>query len=508
MSLGVRAAIAVALLVSFFALALGAAFGLAWGGVELFSLLAHVRVWRGVLWIVLGALGCFAAAAVILWSILPRIDRFEPPGPELARGEAPGLFGLIDELSRATGQRRPEHVYLVDDVNAFVTERGGVMGFGARRVMGVGLPLLQLLDVSELRGVLAHEYGHYDGGDTRLGPWIYKTKSAIGRTIENLSRAAEATAEGEIEGLAWLLIGVRKPFLWFGMLFLRVTRAVSRAQELAADALAARVAGKQAMIRGLGKTHGGAAAFHAYLRTELAPVLAAGFSPPAAEGFTRFLRAPGTADRMDEVVAHELVDGEADPYDSHPSLPDRVNALRVLPVADVPADARPAVSLLGDVARLERRLAAEHHLPAITWDDVLEKVYLPGYRRRAYEICVAFAGVTPAALRRDAASLRALMRHALGAPAEADAADDDVRAWATDAAGTLLVLGLLARGFTATAHVGEPVRLTRGERVIDPFLEVGAYLRGETSPQAWVARLAEAGADDLDLGRPSASAVA
>ena len=29
--------------------------------------------------------------------------------------------------------------------------------------------------------MLAHEFGHFYGGDTKLGPWIYKTRAAIGQ---------------------------------------------------------------------------------------------------------------------------------------------------------------------------------------------------------------------------------------------------------------------------------------------------------------------------------------
>ena len=73
----------------------------------------------------------------------------------------------------------PREVYLIGDVNAFVADRGGFMGFGSRRVMGLGLPLLSILSVSQFRAVLAHEFAHYYGGDTSLGPWVYKTQTAI-----------------------------------------------------------------------------------------------------------------------------------------------------------------------------------------------------------------------------------------------------------------------------------------------------------------------------------------
>ena len=120
----------------------------------------------------------------------------------------------------------PSEVYLVPDVNAWVSSRGGVMGFGSRRVMGIGLPLLHVTRVAEMEAVLAHEFGHYHGGDTRLGPWIYKTRTAIGRTLEAL-------------GDGWLQV----PFRAYGNFFLRVTQAISRAQEFTADRLAATLFG-------------------------------------------------------------------------------------------------------------------------------------------------------------------------------------------------------------------------------------------------------------------------
>ena len=85
------------------------------------------------------------AGFVVLWSILPRFDRFEPPGPELLETDAPLLFGELRELAAATDQAMPSHVYLCRDANAFVTERGGIMGIGSRRVLGLGLPLLATL---------------------------------------------------------------------------------------------------------------------------------------------------------------------------------------------------------------------------------------------------------------------------------------------------------------------------------------------------------------------------
>lgn len=60
----------------------------------------------------------------------------------LTPSNAPQPFTMINDVAQKTSQPRPEHVYLLNDVNAFVTHRGGFMGFGSKRVMGVGLPLI------------------------------------------------------------------------------------------------------------------------------------------------------------------------------------------------------------------------------------------------------------------------------------------------------------------------------------------------------------------------------
>src|SRR5947207_3753950 len=95
------------------------------------------------------------------------------------------------------------------------------------------LPNSCAITSSQLRAVIAHEFGHYAGGDLKLGGWIYKTRGAMGRTIKNLARTG-----------SW----VHRPFLAYGNFFMRVTQAIARAQEIAADRIAVRVAG--ARIRG------------------------------------------------------------------------------------------------------------------------------------------------------------------------------------------------------------------------------------------------------------------
>ncbi len=276
-SLRTRAVMALFLMVGFYVFSLAIAFGLLWIPYAEYVHLdrVHVRL----------AIFCVIGAGTIFWALVPRIDKFEAPGPRLTPANAPYVFTIIEEVAKATSQPRPEEVYLLGEVNAFVTHRGGFMGFGSRRVMGVGLPLLKALSPAELRSVIAHEFGHFVAGDVALGPWIYKTRAAIFRALEGLS--------GNI--LQWL-------FNWYGRMFMRMTMQVSREQEFAADATAARVAGVAPAISALQRVELIAPAYGSYLNNEVMPVMRAGFLPPVGDGFDRYLADPDMAKVFQDYV--------------------------------------------------------------------------------------------------------------------------------------------------------------------------------------------------------------
>ncbi len=191
-------------------------------------------------------------AGTMLWSLVPRRDNFKPSGPRLQACHHPRLFAEIERLAMALNEPLPQDVYLIPDANAWVAQRGGLVGFGSRRTMGLGLSLLQILTVHQFRAVLAHEFGHYYGGDTRLGPWVYKTRAAMVRTLLGLSQppaVMKALMSFGVARLAYYL--VTRVLVAYWNLFLRTTQLVSRRQEYRADELACYVAGSQNLIERL-----------------------------------------------------------------------------------------------------------------------------------------------------------------------------------------------------------------------------------------------------------------
>lgn len=119
---------------------------------------------------------CVGAAALIflVWLLRPSF-RFE--GRTLKRDEAPELFREIDALRAKLDVRGHMDVLLDDDFNAGAAESRGLFGLaGTRRVLIIGVPLLAVLGVEQLRAVLAHEFGHFSRRHGRLGHWLYRAR--------------------------------------------------------------------------------------------------------------------------------------------------------------------------------------------------------------------------------------------------------------------------------------------------------------------------------------------
>jgi len=477
-----RAVLAVLLMVGFYVLALGTAFGLLWVPYAELVYAHHITAKLAII--------CILGGATILWSVLPRWDKFIPPGPRLKQEKHPRLFQALEMVARATNQAMPREVYAVPDVNAWVTQRGGVMGFGSRRVMGLGLPLMRILTCSQFSAVLAHEFGHYHGGDTKIGPWIYKTRGAIGRTLHSLGSQS------------WL----QAPFRWYGKMFLLVTHAVSRRQEFIADELAARTVGVKPLADGLRIVHQVAPAYDYYWRTECLPVFNAGFLPPLADGFGRFVTAEHIAERTQKHLEEQLAgSNKRDPYDTHPPLKDRIAAIAKLPEGPTEPQELPALSLLEDVPALERELLAQMagseaaQLSPIVWSQVGSRVYVPQWTRLVQLNADRLKGVMPESLDKIAGDLKAFGKTLLDL--SRDPPDTESAAALGNAVvGAALALSLIQRGGELDFTPGNDFTVKLGRHEVNPFGVLLALKDGSMAAQDWAVRCVELGISGTELG--------
>jgi heat shock protein HtpX len=458
----------VALMVGFYVLALAIAIGLLWVPYAEWTYIGRVHIKI--------ALACIASAGALVWAIIPRVDRFDPPGPALEEASHRELFKVIREVAGATRQAMPAEVYLVSDVNAWVTHRGGIMGFGSRRVMGLGLPLLQGLTVSEFKAVLAHEFGHYAAGDVKLGPWIYKTRAAIGRTLESLG-----------EGVLAIV------FSLYGGMFLRLTHAISREQEFLADALAARTVHPATMASALRRTEGLAPAFHSYWQSEVVPALTAGCLPPIAGGFKQYLGSEYVSSAVSRIVSSAAAHGEADALDTHPPLRERLAALTKLPITKAPVTNDPLAStLLPDVESHARRLLEFvagpdtcRQLKRVEWSHLAAEVYPQQWRAAATTFEKFLKGFTADALPADRSAFVAAGAQ-LVPPGQGD---DDLRlARACEALSVGVAVTLLDAGAIPDTTPGSPVVFRSADATMEPFAAIGQLAQGTLSLADWQAQ--------------------
>jgi Zn-dependent protease with chaperone function len=490
MSLGQRAVMAAVLTVAFYGLALLIA------AVLLLVPFAEV-VWLGRLTITL-ALACVVCAGLVIWSIFPRSAPFNAPGPVLDPARNRRLFAELHGVARQVGEPMPAEVYLVPDVNAAVSERGGRLGLGGSRVMVVGLPLLQVLCVSELRAVLAHEFGHYYGGDARLAAWVYRTRVAVGRT-QDLSRYRDL---------------LHLPFSLYRKLFMRVTNSISRRQEFAADALAARTVGARAMIGALSAVEHATPAFDAYWRSEMVPVLEAGFRPPLAGGFLSFIHQESVKAAVDEAVRPRLVDAVGDPDGSHPPFAQRVAALRAFPPGADYGSEPAAITLLDGVPELESALVARLLRPGkqapqpIAWEDVGTRVIVPAWKRRVSDTGHVLQGVALTSFPQLVSNAEQLGRSLARAHgADSYLSRDNAKKIGTSSLEAALGLTLIRHGWSVESLPGTPVSLRRNGAAIDCHDVIERIAVGELDDVAWQRWCRAPGIEDATVGAAEYSGV-
>lgn len=475
-----RVLISLGLMASFYICSIGLAILIMMIPVSIFLYAGEVDIRIAVIGI--------GAGIAILVKIFPRKDKFEIPGVQIKPNHHPQFFAQLREVARMTGEEMPTEVYLIPDVNAWVAERGGWMGYGSRRIMGIGLPLLQITTISELRAVLGHEFGHYKGGDTKWSSRLYQIRGAIARLVQGTN------SDGGV-------------FSWYWKIFLKLTQSISREQELLADQIAARYFGGNHFINALSAIHGADTAYRDYWRSELMPAIKAGFRPPVAEGFGRFLQAAKVSDAISSYIDEEMKESQADPFDSHPPFRERVVGLQNLPAKNDPFSGAPAISLLTGLPAMERMLLefcfSENDvrpLKQVKWEEIGAQFYLPLWQSLVNDHRHLLSDITPRHFEYIADDMEKVGRkfgHVKNLSLSVSGAID----LAAAVIGSALALHLLNQGWKLQTSLGDEIIIENGVNKIMPFEILYRFSSGKLTNESWERQCAEINISDLDLGK-------
>jgi heat shock protein HtpX len=124
--------------------------------------------------------------AVVQYFAASRLAVSLAGGHEIQKSDNPRLFRIVENLSITDGLPMPR-VFIVNDPapNAFATGRDP-----QHAVVAATTGLLDLLDDSELEGVMAHEMGHVQNYDTRVSMIVFGLVVAVGFIADMFLRLA------------------------------------------------------------------------------------------------------------------------------------------------------------------------------------------------------------------------------------------------------------------------------------------------------------------------------
>lgn len=258
-----QALLAVAFFIVSYLVLLAAAIGLAilcgYAAILLFSLkFTYVTLMVGI--------GVFSIGILILYFLLKFIFKTSKTDlsslTEITREEEPKLFALIDEIVSEVQTQKPKHVYLSAEINAYVFYDSSFwsMFLPIRKNLTIGVGLMNAVTQQELKAILAHEFGHFSQKSMKVGSYVYNVNKVIHNMLFDNNSYNDTIAVWAnlsaffafftniaikiVQGIQYLLM---KLYELVNLQFY----ALSREMEFHADAVAASVAGSQALVDSL-----------------------------------------------------------------------------------------------------------------------------------------------------------------------------------------------------------------------------------------------------------------
>lgn len=211
-------------------------------------------------WLLAAMTGIYLIKPLFMFSSNTKPERIE-----VNEQNCPELLKMIRETAAATRCKIPKHVYLTHEANAcvFYNTTFWSLFFPVSKNIEIGLGLMDGLNVSELKAVIGHEFGHFAQDSMRAGSAAYFANSVLYNLIYTqdwwdglvnhmkLSDLRSIRAAGHISsGIANI---VRRNTFRMYRFVQKSYRRLSRHMEYDADRVACQAIGSKALISALCK---------------------------------------------------------------------------------------------------------------------------------------------------------------------------------------------------------------------------------------------------------------
>lgn len=240
-----------------------AAFGLAFlcaiGGIGLIAL----KPMGLTIMLGLGMAGLGVMVVFFLFKFLFKRHKVDRSGlVEIKENEHPTLFAFIRTLANETQTPFPKRVYLSPDVNAavFYDSSFWSMFLPVKKNLLIGLGLVNSVNVSEFKAIIAHEFGHFSQRSMKVGSYVYNMNHIIFNLLyenDGYQQAMErwASFSGYFAFFASLTMRIVNGIQWILQqmytLLNKVYMGLSRQMEFHADTVAASVSGGNHLVTSL-----------------------------------------------------------------------------------------------------------------------------------------------------------------------------------------------------------------------------------------------------------------
>ncbi|MGB5598695.1 MAG: M48 family metallopeptidase [Thiothrix litoralis] len=298
-------------IIGLFALLLALAGGTVW--LAFTSSAVLLLLFKSKLIVVLGGL-----IWVLGRSLLVRIPA--PTGYELQPTDFPQLWAEVRALSQQLATPPIHSIILTPAMNAAIaqTPRLGIIG-PYHNTLILGLELLLALSPSQTRAVLAHELAHLSGNHSKFAGWIYRVR----QSWTQVSQAFQQTN-------AWGTGLIRRFLNWYAPYFAGYSYVLARDNEYEADALAGKLTSPDTAASALVAVH----VYDAFTGEQFwKPFYRKAHTQAHADQATysqlqQFYQQPQPQHEAFKRHLHTVLTRKTDPADTHPSLMERLKALK------------------------------------------------------------------------------------------------------------------------------------------------------------------------------------
>lgn len=183
---------------------------------------------------------------------------------QVSENEHPALFDFLRRVAAETQTPFPKKVFISPDVNAAVFYDSSFLSMfmPVKKNLVVGLGLVNAVNLSEFKAVIAHEFGHFSQRSMKVGSYAYHVNLIIYNMLyENTSYSNFLNRWGSLHGLLAIFANITVKISLFIQWILRgmyglINKhylALSREMEYHADAIAASVAGGNNLVTALSR---------------------------------------------------------------------------------------------------------------------------------------------------------------------------------------------------------------------------------------------------------------